>query len=98
MIEFIIFIAKVIGNFAAVVLIMASPWIIINTYTNKHARKIITKYCMDNGYDLIKFTPHKNHFGADIMHKNKKYYVKFNYDKNNNVVWKGKTPEFLQNA
>lgn len=94
--ELVILILKVVLGFAAVILLMALPVILLDQYFTKRAKSTIKAFCSNNGLDIEKIEVHKNHFGLRFKANNEKGYVRFRVLKNKEIEWVGKVPDVIQ--
>lgn len=94
--ELVILILKVVFGFAAVMLSMALPGILIDLYFTKRAKDTMTDFCLNNGLDIEKIEVHKNHFGLRFKANNEKCYARFRVLKNKEIEWVGKVPDVIQ--
>lgn len=53
-VEELMLIGKVIGGFVAVVLIMSAPWMLIDLYATRKAKRVILAFCSENNLGGIR--------------------------------------------
>jgi hypothetical protein len=97
-VEELIFVGKVIGGFGAVVLIISAPWLLIDLYATKKAKRVIIGFCSENNLKIDSIEVHKNHYGLRFLKEDEKGYVRFLVGKNEELEWVGEVPVAIKQS
>lgn len=95
-VEVLILIGKVVGGFIAVILLMSVPWMLMDLFFTRKAKRVISKFCADHNFQIEKIEVHKNHLGLRFSKNDQKGYVRFRVGKREEIEWVGNVPDVIK--